>query len=393
MLEEYMLGIGFSEEEIPIIRTIYPANIYTESTLLFNFKNLYNFFRRNGIDNQSFHTIVMTIPSIISTSIENIKIRIQDLNNFGFNKLDSFKIIKSYPYILEISNQKIKNKMDKLHELGFPKNNIIQLVTDYSIIFSLESSSIKKKYLFFVDYGYSSKQAIDILTKAPSLFDAKIHEIEKHLDAFKDMGFSHFDIIKFTSILPELILNPLDLMQKKLHDLLDFGYSEMDIIYIIKKVPIILKERFLEEVNSRIDCLSSLGFLKNNIITMTCNNPYIFLYSNDNLTNKFMGIQNCHYSVEEAIEMIQKFPILFGYDMNSIQEKIEFYHSLELDQVIVHESYYLFYSLELIQARYHYLLSQNEVIDSHNYRNLFLNDLDFSRKYHITREQLLGGVS
>ena len=124
MLEEYMLDIGYSNNQIKIIKNIYPTSLYSCSTILYNLKNLYNYFHKNGINNKEFIYITVTTPNIISESIENIKQKIFELNEFGFNKFESFDIIKNYPYILEISNQKIKNKFDKLTDIGFSKKEI-----------------------------------------------------------------------------------------------------------------------------------------------------------------------------------------------------------------------------------------------------------------------------
>ena len=77
MLEEYMLDLGYSTDQIKIIRNTYPKRVYSESTLLFNLKNLYNFLRRNGVLNKEFIKITITTPNIINESIENIKLKIE----------------------------------------------------------------------------------------------------------------------------------------------------------------------------------------------------------------------------------------------------------------------------------------------------------------------------
>ena len=52
MLDEYMNVIGYTDEEISLIKKAYPINTYTESTLLYNIKNIVNYFRRNSLDNK-----------------------------------------------------------------------------------------------------------------------------------------------------------------------------------------------------------------------------------------------------------------------------------------------------------------------------------------------------
>ena len=70
MFEEYMIQIGFSEDEIKNIMRIYPKSQYSPSTLLYNLKNLHHFFLRNGITNSNFVKIIITIPHIFFMSTE-----------------------------------------------------------------------------------------------------------------------------------------------------------------------------------------------------------------------------------------------------------------------------------------------------------------------------------
>ena len=100
MLEEYMLDIGFTEHDIKQIRNIRSANLY-------NFKSIYQYFHKSGLNNTEFISLVKTIPNIISTSTENIKTRIVLLQELGFNKLNTFNIIKNYPSV-EKEMQKLK---------------------------------------------------------------------------------------------------------------------------------------------------------------------------------------------------------------------------------------------------------------------------------------------
>ena len=50
MLEEYLLDIGYSEKDINKINNFFPKKIYSEATILYNFRNLERFFRRNHIN-------------------------------------------------------------------------------------------------------------------------------------------------------------------------------------------------------------------------------------------------------------------------------------------------------------------------------------------------------
>ena len=130
MLEEYMINIGYSDEQRELITNSYPLNTYTESTLLFNVKNIINFFHRNGLTNEDIVNITSTIPNLLVISSENIKNRVKELINIGFNKIEAYKMIKNYPYIIELSFQKIINKFNTYKAIIFDQG-LIQYLWSY----------------------------------------------------------------------------------------------------------------------------------------------------------------------------------------------------------------------------------------------------------------------
>ena len=92
MLDEYLENIGYSNKQTSFLKKTYPISSYSESTLLYNFKTIYNFFKKNNVDNESFIYITTTVPNIICESIENIKNKIYYFYLLGFNKLEFFFI-------------------------------------------------------------------------------------------------------------------------------------------------------------------------------------------------------------------------------------------------------------------------------------------------------------
>jgi hypothetical protein len=180
-----------------------------------------------------------------------------------------------------------------------------------------------------------------------------------------------------------------NIINDKFNYLVEFGYKDMDIIQIIKKIPIILKNIYLESINKKIDNLIELGFMKDEVILMTCNNPYIFLYSEDNIINKFDSLLD--YVVKtDLIKMCVCFPMIFGYSTSNLISKIEYYNKLKLNDIYIENSKVLIYPLELIKARY-FFLSKKININKENYDNLFLEDYKFYKKYKIKTTKLLDG--
>ena len=95
MFDEYLQDIGYSKDQINIIHNF--SSGYSSSTLLYNIKNLYNYLKENNITDNEFINITITYPSILLESIDNIKLKLYELNTLGFNKLDCINI-KIYPF-------------------------------------------------------------------------------------------------------------------------------------------------------------------------------------------------------------------------------------------------------------------------------------------------------
>ena len=380
MFEDYLLDIGYTKQQINTIRN-YNSNT---STLLYSIKNLYSFLKQYNINNKEFIDITMTNPSIILESIDNIKLKLYELSTFGFNKLDSINILKTYPYILDISTDKIKTRLNKFIDLGFSKESIIYIITDNAYLLRGEFSSYKRRFDFFLDYGYSKKNTLKIFTNCGSLFDCNITVIKNKINDFKSIGFSDTDIIKITSLIPSLFLTSSNIITDKFNYLLSFGYMDIDIIQIIKKIPILLKNSYLENINNRLDNLIKLGFNKDKVILITCNNPYIFLYSEECITNKFSSLKEI-IDKNDLIKICSEFPLVLGYSINNLLDKINYYKKIKSDDYISNPKV-LIYPLELIKARYFYLTKNTK-----NINDLFLEDYKFYKKYKIKTTKLLDG--
>ena len=389
MLDEYLNTLGYSKEQIKTIHNIFPSSRYSESTLLYNIKNLYNYLQNNDVTKKEFIYITMTTPNIISESIENIKLRIEDLKSLGFNKINSFKIFKNYPYILEISNDKMQRRINKFKDLGFTKDSIIYFISEKAFLFRGDFSYYKKLLDYFIDYGYSKKTTINIFSNIPDLFDFTIEDIKEKQQDLNNMGFSNTDVIRITSLMPNLFLSTSDIINDNFNYLTSFGYTNRDIIETIKKIPIVLKDEYQLEIINKLDSLLKLGFDNKSIILMTCNNPYIFLYSEENLIEKYNSLLTYSFEKDEINKLLTNLPIIFGYDINYIDKLIKLYKKLKLDKYIIDNSKVLLFDIDLIKARYSYL-SKKINIDN-NINDLFLLDYIFNKKYKINNDKLLKG--
>ena len=170
--------------------------------------------------------------------------------------------------------------------------------------------------------------------------------------------------------------------------LLEFGYSENDIIYIIKKIPLIFNRFYSDSLNDELNCLVNLGYTNDQIMYITCMNPYILLYSAEQIDTRFTGIKNLGFSNEVVRNITHQSPILFGYDTKSLEEKVKYYRKIGIGDALVRDSRILSFNLEFIKCRYKYITKKQE-IDMNNYTLLFLNDREFFKEFGVTRYLLL----
>ena len=122
---------------------------------------------------------------------------------------------------------------------------------------------------------------------------------------------------------------------------------------------------------------------------MTIKHPPIYTISIDALKQKLNDLKDLGYSNEEVIIMTIGLPQLFGLSIEKIKERIEFYNSINIGEIVLFDSKQLMQSVELSYARYCFYTSFGVTIDINNYRLLFINEKQFERRYGVTKEQLL----
>ena len=400
MLEEYMMNIGYTDEQKELILNSYPLNAYTESTLLFNIKNMINFFHRNGLSNEDIINITCTIPNLLIISSENIKNRVKELINIGFNKLEAYKMIKNYPYIIELSFQKIINKFNYLKDLGFSDDNIIEIMVNKTDIISIDNTSLRKRINYFTEYGFSLDDIINIINGVPEVIDLRISYINKIIDELNNYGFNKDSIIRIITNLPNLFIFK-DSLTENLVKLSELGYTNNEITSIISKVPMVLRKSYFDNIFIKFGLLNTYEFTNDDIVKMTVENPYILVYSNDKIINNIDNLINGFYSKEEINNMIKNFPLLLGYDTNSLKKKLIFYKNNGLEKYICNNSHLLSFSLDLIEARekvisdnkmdnvYYKDLFENNSCTTLLIDNLFLNEEDFYKIYNLSTDDLL----
>ena len=95
------------------------------------------------------------------------------------------------------------------------------------------------------------------------------------------------------------------------------------------------------------------------------------------------------YSKEEVIKMTKSFPQIYGFSIENIKQKIEFYDSIGLHSLVIVAPKSLMQSTKLSYARYMFFKEKGIVIDKTNYNKLFANQKQFEKQYGLTKNEIL----
>lgn len=183
-------------------------------------------------------------------------------------------------------------------------------------------------------------------------------------------------------------LNDMGYTNEKINTLLSLGYSIENILKINRKTNIIATYSN-KSIIDKFNHLLSLGFSRIETISITTICPQIYCYKQDSIKTKFNNLISLGYTYEEVKAIIVNYPAILNMSLEYIREKIEFYNSIGLHDVLIKDTSYLMTSLSLIYARYMFLKEKGITIDEKSYRKLFMHSKQFQKKYNVSSEELI----
>lgn len=389
MLDEYMSDVGYSKDEIKLIKASYLLKDYKKSDILYNLKNIFNYFHSNNIENKDIIHMTMITPSLICTSIENIKKKVLELNEFGFNKLEIFNLIKTYPYIIDISLQKIKNKFTFFLKYDFSKLQCKNIILSKPDLINLDNSYIKRRIMFFLDLGYSNYQISNIINFVPDILDEAISDIKAKIDFFLDIGFSLENVIMISSYIPRIFTISNSKIKMRISLLDEYGFDILTITKIIDTIPLVLQKKYLDNSFIILDEIKNNYLDKDELNKVILLNPYLLLLPIELFRSNINNILNNGFSNNDLKKIFLECPIIINYNSNELLRKIKFYKKKKLLNIIKNNPKYLVFNLDFIISRLN-LISNKKII---NDEDIFLDDISFYNEYNITRDEVLRGIS
>ena len=96
------------------------------------------------------------LPSIYSVSIENLKQKIEDMENLGYSREEVIKMTKGLPSIFGYSIENLKQKIEDMENLGYSRAEVIKMTKGLPSIYGLSIENMRQKIEFYDSIGLHS---------------------------------------------------------------------------------------------------------------------------------------------------------------------------------------------------------------------------------------------
>ena len=188
MVKEYLINLGYSNEDTENILNSYALKNLKEDTLLIHIKENYNLLIFLGYSHEDIVKMTKSLPALYSYSIENIKQKIEDLISLGYSHEDVIKMTKFFPSLYGLNIENIKQKIDDFISLRYGHEDVIKMTKTLPTLYGLNIENINQKLTFLremhldfivVEDTKKLMQSIDLTYARYMFFKEKGIEITK----------------------------------------------------------------------------------------------------------------------------------------------------------------------------------------------------------------------
>ena len=380
MLENYLLKIGFTVDQISFLNNSYKLRNLSESNILNNYKKTCSLLHKYNLDNKEIINITMIIPDILYSSYDLLKNNIDGLIKYGFNKLEISSLIVNYPYIITSLSNKINNIFSFFKCYNLKNNHIKRIIISNPYIIKKDNNIIKNNIDIFVDKGYKIDEIMNLYLNTTYIFDVSSKQLNDIFNYYNNIGLNNIEIINLTKYYPNLLLIDDNKIKDIFLNMEKYGFTKKYIVDILKKIPILLKNSYLNNIYNKLSLLENLLFTKSDIVSIIYKNPYVLLHSNNYLSSSY----NTYFKIcdDSGIvnDIIINEPILLGYNQKVIIDRIKFFKKNNLISELINNPVFLTYSID-------YLNKRKKIIA--NIDDFFLSDKDFFEKYNKTHLDII----
>ena len=187
---------------------------------------------------------------------------------------------------------------------------------------------------------------------------------------------------------PRLMTTGVDKIWDRLMNVALLGFSEETVIKMAKSYPTLL---CITEntVNSHFKSFISLGYEEDEVKSMVKSSASLLCLASKTIESKFNNLVDAGYTKEEVKHITIEMPTIYELSKENINDRIEYYDSIGLHDIMLKHPKHFMQSTGLTYARYMYLNSIGDTIDGNNFMKLFCSDKNFIKYYGIEKETLL----
>lgn len=251
MLKEYMVSLGYDENDVDRMRNTYPVIRCGDEYLCLAIKEIFDVLIKFGYTKSQiikltlarphifcYGTDVITtklnhyknllgskkmvikvtldFPTLLSYSLESVTDKIDGLKELGYTDEIIMKNIKVYPGLLGLSiEDTIKKMLNELKKIGFSNTSVLKITSKNMSIFGRDIQSIENAILKMESYGYTHEDVLSMITRYPSILNFSITRLDERINDMVSLGFDYNDVLKMIKINPSLFGNDMDTIRDK----------------------------------------------------------------------------------------------------------------------------------------------------------------------------------
>jgi len=314
------------------------------------------------------------------------------LKNYNYTNAQIVNILgnkKLKTYQEESLYLKIKTINDYLFKYYKSKKIVIKITATFKEIYGYSIETLENKIDDLVKFGYLKEDILIMIKKFPNFIGYSLEEnIKPTFLNLMCLTYTKKQILKMSKDLPELIGYSDKHILNHFEKLIEFGYTFKQVFSMTVRYARIFSLS-IEKIKKRLDNFQKLNFTLEEIIKMTYISPQLLGYSNEKVKNTIDFLTKFGYLKLEIIQMCTNFPSIFDSSLKTLTKKLNFYRLIGIEKDLINDTHNLIQSFELSYARFQFFLLNKIIIDSSNYKELFLSEEKFIKKYNYSNEDLL----
>lgn len=387
-MHEYMINYGFKEGEFEHI--ISSLKYSKNETILSKLKENSIYLKSIGFTVEEIIRIANSYPQFCVISKKAIEDKLENMKELlSLNDITIIKYLISHPKLLSYNIHSMKNRIEEFKSIGYSSKDTIKILLDTPNLFGFNFQNLVEKINNFYEIGFTEKQFIKASVKNTSILCISQKKLYSKFNFYESLGFDRENIIKMISEFPPFFNITDNHFLDRFTELFNMGFSKENIIKIIVSCPeiAVLSKNNIEE---KFNNIKSLGFTEEEAVYLIVHCSSLFTLSFNSINTKIDKLIGLNYTKEEVLLMFKGFPQLVTLSFETLKSKLEFFELLDLREVILKNPKELMQSVKLNYARYmFYKNEENTIIDSTNYRKLFIGQAKFVELYKIDNKSLI----